>query len=203
MNMIGYLALRRLIGIVGLVFPFAMLICQKIQNPLLPLPGSISAYYYATDLTRSILVGALCAIGVFLSTYRGYDQDYIPVRLAAIFAVGVAFFPTVPIHPSGFNNLIGYFHGVFAALMFLTLAYISLFLFTKSSGIWLSRRKRARNLVYRTCGIIMVVAMVLIYPLTHWCKPIEFLHPMFWLETIIVVSFGVSWLVKGETLLRD
>jgi hypothetical protein len=220
-QMIGYLALRRLIGIIGVAFPFVLLIAKVIQEPG-SIPGSISDYYYATDLTRSILVGALCAIGFFLSTYRGYDKDYIPVRMAALFAVGVAFFPTIPANPTSFNNVIGIFHGIFAGLMFLSLAYISYFLFTKTNKyqtiseaynaaapatrgrnlyVGLStRRKRQRNVVYRTCGIIMAVAMLLIYPLTHW---IHVPQAMYWLETIIVVAFGISWLVKGETILKD
>jgi len=33
---------------------------------------SISSYYY-TDM-RDVLVGSLCAIGVFLWSYRGYDD---------------------------------------------------------------------------------------------------------------------------------
>jgi hypothetical protein len=103
-HMIGYIALRRLIGIVGLLFPFILMIAYKIMNQG-PLPGSISDYYYANEVCQSILVGSLCLIGGFLFTYRGYDKDYIPVRLASIFAIGVAFFPTIPNNPSSFNVL--------------------------------------------------------------------------------------------------
>jgi hypothetical protein len=28
-------------------------------------------------------------------------------------------------------------------------------------------------------------------------------HPVFWLETIALWSFGFSWFVKGDTLWRD
>jgi hypothetical protein len=203
-HMIGYIALRRLIGIVGLLFPFILMIAYKIMNQG-PLPGSISDYYYANEVCQSILVGSLCLIGGFLFTYRGYDKDYIPVRLASIFAIGVAFFPTIPNNPSSFNNLIGIFHGAFAGLMFFSLAIISLFVFTRTENrkSWnMTKRKKQRNIIYRTCGIIMLGAMVLIPVLIHipLLKP---LHPMYWLETIVVFFFSISWLIKGETILRD
>jgi hypothetical protein len=28
-------------------------------------------------------------------------------------------------------------------------------------------------------------------------------QPVFWLESISVVAFGISWLVKGEAILND
>ena len=32
---------------------------------------------------------------------------------------------------------------------------------------------------------------------------VDAVHPVFWLEALAVIAFGVSWLVKGETVLRD
>jgi uncharacterized membrane protein len=32
---------------------------------------------------------------------------------------------------------------------------------------------------------------------------LQALNPVFWLESIAVVAFGVSWLVKGEAILKD
>ena len=32
---------------------------------------------------------------------------------------------------------------------------------------------------------------------------LEAYDPVFWLETIAVVAFGISWLTKGEAILRD
>jgi hypothetical protein len=29
------------------------------------------------------------------------------------------------------------------------------------------------------------------------------LNPVFWLESLAVEAFGVSWLTKGETILKD
>ena len=32
---------------------------------------------------------------------------------------------------------------------------------------------------------------------------VERLTPVFWLKSVAVVAFGVSWPVKGETILKD
>ena len=29
------------------------------------------------------------------------------------------------------------------------------------------------------------------------------LNPVFWLESLAIVAFGVSWFVKGEAILKD
>jgi hypothetical protein len=110
-----------------------------------------------------------------------------------------------------------------------TLACISIFLFTKTHpektlkarkplehlsllvitrtipGEPLSPRKKWRNFIYRFCGYTIIFCIILLgiqsIPSIH--DSVEHLHPMFWLESIAVVAFGVSWLIKGETLLKD
>jgi hypothetical protein len=187
-----YMALRRLVGVVGMAMPIALLVGEKILQPG-PLPGSISAYYY-TDMGR-VLVGCLCAISCFLAVYRGYDRDYIPIRIAAVCAVGVAWFPTGA-------GVVGVLHGIFAAGMFLCLAYICLFLFTRSEERYPKRRKRERNTVYSVCGYAIVTCLILVGP-ALWIHALGPLHPVFWLETAAIESFGVSWLVKGQAILPD
>ena len=85
-QLISYLMLRKTIGILGLAFPIALIIgsvaffgCQEVQ-------GSISAYYH-TDM-RNLFVGVLCAIGLFLFTYTGYDStDATAGNIACMFAL--------------------------------------------------------------------------------------------------------------------
>jgi hypothetical protein len=36
----------------------------------------------------------------------------------------------------------------------------------------------------------------------HTFIPTSF-KPLFWSESVAVVSFGVAWLVKGETIFKD
>jgi len=60
--------------------------------------------------------------------------------------------------------------------------------------------------VYRVCGLVIVACLVLAV-VTNFVFPDhlkEELHPLFWLESIAVWAFSVSWLIKGEFLfLRD
>lgn len=70
-----------------------------------------------------------------------------------------------------------------------------------------TRRKRSRNIVYRTCGytILGSLAFILGYFVLpdESTEPIKGLAPLYWIEALAVVAFGISWLIKGETLLTD
>jgi hypothetical protein len=157
---LSYLDLRKAVGIIGFALPL-VLVFGKI---LLEGPGiqnSISSYYY-TDM-RNVFVGSLCAIGVFLMSTRGYDRkDEIAGILACVFAVGVALFPTTPdICATSQDKLIGGLHLSFAALLFLTLAYFSLALFTKTASENLpTPRKLRRKTVYRVCGYPILASIL-------------------------------------------
>lgn len=128
---LSYLGLRKAIGIIGIALPF-VLVCGKL---LLQGPGiqsSISHYYYT--VMRDVFVGSLCAIAVFLMSYRGYGStDNLAGKLACLFAVGVALFPITPeYNPTTHDKLIGFVHMFCAGAFFLTLAFFSLVLFRKT-----------------------------------------------------------------------
>jgi len=63
------------------------------------------------------------------------------------------------------SDLRYYFHFVSAAVFLLALAFMSLFLFTKSDQPVSKRTegKKNRNRVYRTCGVIMLLALCTIF----------------------------------------
>ena len=203
---ISYLTLRKIIGLLGFSFPFVLALGAVIAFQT-GIQSSMSSYYY-TDM-GDYFVGTLCAIGVFMLSYRGYKGiDHAHGTLAGICAVGMALFPTTPDNPaSGDARFIGYIHFAFAALFLLTLIYFSLFLFTKTDQSQPATRKLQRNKVYKVCGYTMSLCIVLIviyYLLPgEVASPIEVYKPVFWLEAIAVVAFGISWLTKGETLLKD
>jgi hypothetical protein len=202
---LSYLGLRKAIGIIGIALPFVLVLGKMIiEGP--GIEGSISGYYYT--VMRNVFVGSLCAVGVFLMSYKGYERkDYIAGKLACVFAVGVALFPTTPaINFTPTDKIIGTMHLVFAAAFFLTLAYFSLILFTKTNPSKTpTRRKQERNIVYRVCGYVMLGGIVLLglvaVPAINVL--VEGLYPTFWLESIAVIAFGVSWLTKGEAILKD
>ena len=65
--------------------------------------------------------------------------------------------------------------------------------------------KKKRNRIYRIFGIIMAVSVIGIpidsIPAVH--DLIGYLKPTIILEAIALVSFGISWLTKGEFILKD
>jgi len=200
---LSYLTLRQAVGIIGCALPFVLAFGNIILQRRLFIECSISDYYY-TEM-GSVFVGGLCAIGVFLFSVRGYDlRDEIAGRLACLFAVGVALFPTNPC--TGGTSVIGYLHLTFAALLFLTLSYFSLALFTETDpNKTPTLQKLQRNVVYRVCGwtILACIFSIALIKLTALKNLLDRLDPIFWLESIAVISFGVSWLTKGETILKD
>jgi cytochrome c biogenesis factor len=123
--------LRKAIGFIGLLLP-VVLALVKIALVFVSVccdqPGietSISAYYYTR--LGNVFVGSLCAIGIFLMSYRGFDRrDEIAGKIAGTLAICVAMFPTSPRDIPAKTAAV---HLTSAALLFLTLAYFSIVLF--------------------------------------------------------------------------
>ena len=216
--LVSHLTLRRLIGILGILLPFILATGCYLLCACTGILESVSSYYDTP--MRDVFVGTLFTIGFFLFAYKGYERvDDIAGDLGCVFALGVALFPTTS--PSEF---IEYLHLFFAACLFTTFTYFSIFLFTKSggdgkggfcsvnalyarvkSGDREKKRKVARNRIYVTCGIVIVLCIALI-GLVEICleeSPLTSLNPVFWLESVALLAFGISWLVKGETLWKD
>ena len=145
---LSYLGLRKAVGIIGTALPFVLVFGKMLlEGP--EIQNSISGYYHTG--MRDVFVGSLCAIAVFLISYRGYERkDDIAGDLACIFAIGVALFPTtLDATPSSNDTIVGALHLLFGALFFLTLAYFSLALFRKTDPTKTpTRRKLQRNVVY-------------------------------------------------------
>jgi hypothetical protein len=203
---VSYMFLRKAIGVLGVALPFALALGGLFIFDL-DVQDSISHYYHTG--MGDVFVGTLCAIAVFLLSYKGPEpRDDRAGDFACLCAVGAALFPTTPIGESTqAQAIIGGIHFAFAALFFLTLAYFSLFLFTKTDPARApTPRKLQRNRVYRVCGGLILLALVLIALYMNVPGAEEALgrlRPVFWLEAVAVVAFGLSWLTKGEAILED
>ncbi|MFH1052191.1 MAG: DUF998 domain-containing protein [bacterium] len=210
-TIISYMTLRRLIGILGMALPFIVVIGGFINNCDCGVQDSVSLYYYTN--MKDFFIGLMFAVGLFLTTYKGHDNDHIFMILSGVFALGIAVFPT-SMDPTSYEK-VGIFgicdyysmwiHLSFASLYFLTLAYISFFLFTKTDQKKLKRRKRTRNRIYRICGIIMAASMLLIFIYFLFLQEtwISCYKPVLILEAVALIAFGYSWLIKGETFFKD
>jgi hypothetical protein len=226
----SYVTLRRAIGVLGMALPFIVSVGAYLLQRK-GIQSSVSSYYYTA--ARNAFVGVLWAIGVFLAFYRGYEcADSVASNLGGIFAIGISLFPTAPSGAATVDEQwIGRIHFAFAALFFITLAYMSLFLFTKThpdkpkitfadyrslvQGAkrpldperGLTRRKLQRNLVYIACGGAMLFCLAFIAVFAAFLNQAGTLlygsNLVFWLEAIAIIAFGVSWLIKGEFVLGD
>jgi len=195
MIVVSYLSLRRAVGILGISLPFILFAWGMLGAGVWL--DTISAYYSLR--ARDALVGDLCTIGCFLFTYHGYDaHDNVVTHAAGLCAVMVALVPSTH---SGFQHDL---HFIFAATLFVLLAYISYFRFTRQA-----RRPTAaklkRNRVYRGCAMAMIgcVALIPLGDLTHLTMRLARIRPDFLLETLALWAFGLSWIVKGGVLWRD
>jgi hypothetical protein len=197
----SYLGLRKAVGVIGCCLPFVLVLGALMKG--YDLQGSISSYYYTN--MGDVFVGSLCAIGIFLMSCKGYDQrDALAGHLAWLFAFGVAFFPTTP--ESGAtvrDKIIGGTHLTCATLLFSTLAYFCLKLFTETSKPYApTNRKLLRNALYKACGwiIITCIAFIAIFKSSGFLANLK---PTLFLESIAILAFGFAWLTKGEAILKD
>jgi hypothetical protein len=202
---LSYLALRKAVGGVALALPFAVAVPWALLHHAIQ--SSISAYYYTG--MRNLFVGSLCAIGMFMLCTRGYDTiDEIAGIVSATCAIGVAFFPTSPANGATRLQIIaGEVHYVFAAALFLTLAFFCLVLFKMSAhNHTLTAQKIQRNRVYTACGVVILISLALLPAMTlvfHVGYVFPHVAPGIFFETTSLFAFGIAWLVKGETFLRD
>lgn len=214
------LTLRKIIGVLGMTMPLLLYLFLYLDSGLSFPLESISHYYYTR--VSSIFVIILSLLAIFLIVYKGKRPiDFYISLFAGVCALLVVLFPTnnltdicgdstkkyaVTILPKSDFRM--YFHYTVAGLFFLCLSYMSFFLFTKSNKSPSERgsQKIIRNRIYRTCGILTVLAILILFAGFLKIIPSEYFkqYPLtFWMETIAVESFGFAWLIKGETLFKD
>jgi len=213
-------SLRKFIGILGMALPFLLYgilyLHTGVEKPL----ESISHYYFTR--VSGVFVSILSILGIFLIIYKGKEPvDFFVSLLAGVGILLVVFFPTsnltteccdinikhsvTHIETSSFRELL---HYISAGVFLLCLAFMSIFLFTKSNKAPNNRtaQKIFRDRIYRVCGVIMCLAILIILAgFLGWIDRAfyEDNKLTFWMETVAVESFGFSWLIKGETLFQD
>ena len=220
-EIISYYTMRRAIGILGITLPLILLAGSSFLGDCKEVQYSISTYYHTN--MRNIFVGFNCAVALFLFAYRGHDwKDNLAGYLGCIFVLGVAFLPctisnpgqTCLVPPSAQNPLVGNLHNLSALLYFIILIVYALFLFPQThmdmvtgEKMFMGRQKRKRNVIYYICGGIMTTSLLLIIAymwfLGNLYPGLKRLNPVFWLESMVLFSFGISWLTKGQLFFRD
>ena len=176
-RVMGYRAVRRALGIVGLGLPISLYVYAKLADNMQP---SVSAFYY-TEM-GDILVGALCAIGIFLIAYKGYPRkkgerlsDRVVATIAGAGAIGVALFPT----PYKGDTLCQ------------TGACVNTGI-TSHPDWW----------HYGSAGVFFVcLALLLYWRVSEQTKDVlAGYYYVFWFEALAIAAFAASWLTKGKSL---
>ncbi len=210
---------RRAVGGLGFFLPtvlivYSIVFAKKIEN-------SISEYYYTQ--MGDIVVGTMCAIGLFLLVYKGYERntgeifsDKWVARFAGLGALGVGLFPAqkpvvkcfdnCPVFiTTGFTNYPAWAHVTSAGLFYACLAIFCLVLFPRGDCDDTGKAMMTpRNKAYRACGMFIVVAMVMLalqaVP-SDWLQGFitSFPYVFIW-ETVGVFAFATAWLIKGRGL---
>ncbi|WP_163718750.1 hypothetical protein [Mangrovibacterium lignilyticum] len=214
------ITLRRLIGILGIMLPVFLWFFLWVSTNRVEELESISHYYYTR--VDSIFIITISLLAIFLIIYKGPALvDFYLSLVAGICALLVVLFPTSPlsdhipdVNMSFFNTVLSdnptriMVHYYSAGIFILLLATMLLFLFTKSDKPKATRgtMKIMRNRLYRVCGIGMIAAVLVMGLRGFGWIDAEFYDARnltFWMEVVAVELFGISWLIKGETLLKD
>lgn len=191
--MVNISRLRLIVGWLAIALSWIVMILAIVFG--YGFPPSISAAYYFDPCIASFMI-ILGAASILLICYQGYDKvDDILNTIAGILGLCICLFPCLSAIP-----FVGTFqlpvavssviHNTSATLFFGFLAYISLFQFTKTNGN-ITAQKKIRNIIYRVCGIGMLLSFsLLLLP--------DFLIKVWLVETLALTFFGVSWLTKAD-----
>ena len=198
------------IGAVALLLGPGLVLLGLVSRSFLPAyegwvaAPSISEYYYFNEFTRNCFVGALAAIGLLISAYRGWHHSALWDRAIALVswvaAWLVAFVPC--------NSSMSYAHFSAAAVLFGLMAAMLWFRFTEQTGDsdetahphW----KGVRNRVYRLCAAAIVAAMAVkalsSIPVLHFNIKTPW-NLTFWVEVVGLSAFSFAWLTKSRFIL--
>ncbi len=216
----SYYRIRKIIGLLGIALPILIYVFHG------ELLSSISHYYYSRSAVFFIAI--LSAFGLLLISYKGYEKDKdteifsdnLITHIGGISALLVVLLPTTCIGSNSVeitnmcllqnyplfghdNEIIRIVHLVSAGVFLFTMGYMSIFRFTKTKGRLTDEEKmekKKKNYVYRICGIavwisIGILAIETIFQNFHFTE-----YDIFIFETVSVVAFGISWIVKGEAI---
>jgi hypothetical protein len=199
----------RIVGVLGVALPFVVWTVGAFAHDLGPWPQSSISAYYDHDRARDFFVGILWTVAWFLFAYKGYSKhDDAMTDLAGVLALGVSLVPSS-------DRAFGGFHLVCAAALFVVLALMSLFVFTKTEesrddpfvkrvrSVLESRHprptdelKKRRNRVYKASGWLMLASLAGA-GLSKVLDPDGVYPGVFIFEALGLIAFGVGWLTKG------
>jgi len=190
---LSYRNLRAIIGYIALTLPVVLLISGVVDGHI---EGSMSAYYYTQ--VGDVFTGAMCVIGIFLVAYRlaAWTLDNIATTLAGIAALGVAFFHSAPANATLSQLRLADVHLSCATALFVLLGAISLFIFPRTDD---ELGQRWRAACYMGLGALIWLSIILMPTLNALASSFYNDNDVFFiLETMCVMAFAVSFILKGH-----
>jgi len=210
-NLASFRDLKRALGWLGMVLPAICILGGLFPghnlNGLWVQP-SISHYYHTN--MRDVLVGLLGCVAILFMTYSGYGWvDDVITWAIGVAGTGFIIFPgpTYPPSdgPAGILQLTqstsGTVHLWSSFAFFFLLAVNSIVLFTltnKGEKEELGQPKIVRNAIYIASGGVILASLLTLGLIDHFAQHFfdnSSIGLIF--ETVMLLAFGVSWLVKG------
>jgi len=199
-----YRTLRVALAVLALAFPLVLAIGGYWLGHL-PLAGSMSAYYHASDslhplagapgqgIMRNCFVGFLFAVGALLYSYKGYSWlEDNALKVAGLLAVGIAVFPML--WPPDKSSSSFSPHGTCAILFFVFIAYVCIFRSGDTLLLLPPNQRGWYRRIYRFLGVAMVAC-----PLGAWAL-LSFTpartSTIFFVEFAGIYVFGTYWAIK-------
>lgn len=200
-RLINHKAMRVVVGIIAILLSPVVWMLSGIGSDL----GSISGSYWTES--RDVFVGSLIAVGFFLFAYNGAsgkrDWEYWISKLACVFAICVAIFPTggrpeldqaagwIQEVSGTFSLLPETIHYGSASMLFICLIALMWFFSVRAK----SKGRIVRTFFYRGISVSMLVGIVGLYligDMLNWHDTI------FWVEVWGLSLFGLGWLAAGS-----
>ena len=203
--------IRKLIGILGISLPIALPLLANFN-----IISSLSHYYYLTAPSLYFII-VLSSLALFLISYKGYSKERDELinddwltNLAGITALLVVLIPTAceesgsliiaKICASEHLPLFGHndvltnkFHFIAAGVFIFLMGWMSFFKFSRGEA-----KGSFRYILFKTCGILVWLAILCLalYFQFDW----NLTNFVYWMETLAIMPFGISWLLKGEAM---
>ncbi len=189
----SYLLLSLGMGTVAFSLPILLLLTGGYAGHF-----SISFFYHVSDLCRNILVGCLCATGVFLFLFHGLSslENWL-LNIAGVGAVSVALNPMsseqCPVGESAGVSI----HAASAIVFFLCLAVVAVGLsknrirYIKSDAM-----RRFFTVAYNATGLLMIAMPATVAAVHFLGRQTCESHWIFWIECTGIWAFSAYWFLK-------
>ncbi len=206
------MTMRRWVGYIALSIGILLPLITQLLTQCPHLQESISHYYYT--VAGPVFVGLLCGTGFFLICYPGNaDYEDCLTNAAGVLLLAVAFFPTAFEQQDttcttfilSYDDWVGIVHLSCAALFFLILGGVSIWLFPRPHPRQKENpaKRRLRNRLYRVAGVALWLGLVALAPMLvseEIRTAYEKYKVVFWVEVYMLVVFGWVWLYKGRVV---